>query len=214
MYLYILLTIATIVIGLLLIRWIRLQPKENRLRYYLYLIAALLVGMAATGRLHWFVAAGGVALPLLIKLFSFLRWTPLLLGLYQTIKRGGAGFSRHNSANASPEMVQNLLYRLASLNNQEMRKLIEILKQRDPQAASFVEAYFNRRPHSTQQGGAPKNITSKEAYKILGLEAGASREQITQAHRKLMQKFHPDRGGTPYMAAMINDAKRILLEEL
>lgn len=210
---YIFLTVAAILVVLLLIRWIRLQPKENRRRYYLYLLAALLVGMALTGRLHWFVAAGGVAVPFILKLFSVLRWTPFLFGLYQRIKLGNSGYDLFRSANTSPEMVQNLLHRLATLNEQEMRALIEVLKRKDPQAASFVEAYFKRQAHNRQQSAAPKNITSKEAYKILGIEAGATREQIIDAHRKLMQKFHPDRGGTPYMAAMINDAKRVLLEQ-
>jgi len=211
---YIFLTIAAILILLLFIRLIRLQPKENRWRYYLYLLIALLVGMALTGRLHWFVAAGGVAIPFIMKLFTFLRWTPFILGLYQRIKLGNSGYGLFRSANASPEMVQNLLRRLASLNEREIRILIEILKKKDPQAASFVEAYFKRQPHNRQQSATPKNITSKEAYKILGIEVGATREQIIDAHRKLMQKFHPDRGGTPYMAAMINDAKRVLLDQL
>ncbi len=211
---YIFLTIAAVLILLLLIRWIRLQPKENRWRYYLYLLIALLVGMALTGRLHWFVAAGGVAIPFIMKLFTFLRWTPFIFRLYQRIKPGDSGPGLFGSANASPEMVQNLLRRLASLNEREVRALIEILKKKDPQAASFVEAYLKRQPHNRQQSAAPKNITSKEAYKILGVEAGATREQIIDAHRKLMQKFHPDRGGTPYMAAMINDAKRVLLDQL
>ena len=211
---YIFLTISAILILLLLIRWIRLQPKENRWRYYTYLLVALLGGMALTGRLHWLVAAGGVAVPFVMKLFTFLRWTPFIFGLYQSIRPGKSGYGSFRSANASPEMVQNLLHRLASLNEREMRILIEILKQRDPQAASFVEAYFKRKPHNRHQNATPKNITIKEAYKILGIEAGATREQIIDAHRKLMQKFHPDRGGTAYMAAMINDAKRVLLEQL
>ena len=211
---YIFLTIAAILILLLLVRWIRLQPKENRWRYYLYLLIASLVGMALTGRLHWFVAAGGVAIPVIMKLFAFLRWTPFVFGLYQRFKSVSSSYGAFKSTNASPEMVQNLLHRLASLNEREMRMLIEILKQRDPQAASFVEAYFKRRPHNRQHNASPSNITSKEAYKILGVEAGATREQIIDAHRKLMQKFHPDRGGTAYMAAMINDAKRVLLEQL
>ena len=211
---HIFLIIIAILIVLLLIRWIGLQPKGRRLRYYLYLIAALLIAMALTGKLHWFVAIGGVALPLIIKLFSILRWTPFLLSLYQRIKLGRNSYDSFKSATTSPELIQSLLQRLAGLDEREMRTLIEVLRRKDPQAASFVEAYFNRRPHNTQQTASPKNITTKEAYKILGLEVGASREQIIDAHRKLMQKFHPDRGGTPYMAAMINDAKHILLKQL
>ena len=56
-------------------------------------------------------------------------------------------------------------------------------------------------------------MTKAEALEVLGLDAGVDRAQIVAAHRRLMQKLHPDRGGNDYLAAQINRAKDVLLEE-
>ena len=77
---------------------------------------------------------------------------------------------------------------------------------------------FQGQPGQQQHtGSAPPNskigqaMTTEEALKVLGLEAGATEQEITDAHKKLMQKIHPDRGGSGYLASQINQAKDTLL---
>ena len=54
-------------------------------------------------------------------------------------------------------------------------------------------------------------MTKKEAYQILGLEEGASKEEILANYQKLMKKNHPDLGGSDWITKKLNKAREILL---
>lgn len=57
-------------------------------------------------------------------------------------------------------------------------------------------------------------LAPEEAAAILGVEVGASADEIRAAHKKLIGQLHPDKGGTDYLAAKINDARRVMLARL
>ena len=69
----------------------------------------------------------------------------------------------------------------------------------------------------TQQGSrrAPQTptLTKNQARAMLEVPPDATRDEIIQAHRKLMAKNHPDRGGSNYIAAQLNEAKDLLLAD-
>jgi len=64
------------------------------------------------------------------------------------------------------------------------------------------------------QGSRPANgnaMSAEQAREVLGLKPDCTKEDIIKAHRRMMQKVHPDRGGSDYLASQINTAKDVLL---
>ncbi|KAI0775211.1 hypothetical protein BD413DRAFT_710238 [Trametes elegans] len=61
------------------------------------------------------------------------------------------------------------------------------------------------------KGGFKAKMDRKEAIAILGLKDGPQlKKQLKDAHRHIMLANHPDRGGSPYLASKINEAKDML----
>lgn len=91
----------------------------------------------------------------------------------------------------------------------------------DPPSAQIIEAWLDR-THPTwredlargerEMGSGPDGRMSRaEAFEILGLQPDASEDDIRRSHRDLILKLHPDRGGSTYLAAKINEAKDVAL---
>lgn len=81
-------------------------------------------------------------------------------------------------------------------------------------SADGSNSHRNGAGQSPGQHPDSAGMTEALALEILGLQAGADRQAITDAHRRLMQKLHPDRGGSDYLAKRINEARDYLLARL
>src|SRR5258706_2374689 len=110
--------------------------------------------------------------------------------------------------------------RLDQLGKDALVALHQKVAQDDPESARLLESYLDRtfgdwRPAAKEDEPRPERATTgmsrAEALKVLGLQEGASDDEIRAAHRRLMLQNHPDKGGTDYIAAKINEAKDVLL---
>jgi DnaJ domain len=112
---------------------------------------------------------------------------------------------------------------LDELRPPELLALLRECRAEDEEGARLLEAYLDRvrsNWHDEMAGdqarqepppaGGP-DVTVEEAYAILGLQPGADAEAIRAAHHRLMKQFHPDHGGTDYLATKINRARDVLL---
>lgn len=79
----------------------------------------------------------------------------------------------------------------------------------------FLNRFYQQNQQSQQRANTPprgkQTMATAEAMEVLGLKPDYSTQDVIQAHRRMMQKVHPDRGGSDYLAAQINRAKDTLL---
>lgn len=63
-------------------------------------------------------------------------------------------------------------------------------------------------------GGFKTQMDRGEAAQILGLREFPRKDQVKEAHRRIMLINHPDKGGSPYLASKINEAKEVIEHNL
>ena len=131
----------------------------------------------------------------------------------------------HDSADMDGEVLEGQ-FKAQKLSQLGIEQLIALAKEcsQDADSLQVLEAYLDRaHPQWRELNGGFAHSESKSrsveepamdrhtALEILGLEEGASKDEIVQAHRRLMQKMHPDRGGSDFLAKKINAARDFLL---
>lgn len=204
------------------------------------LVAALVV-LTGTGRLHWGAALVAGVLPFLRwvlgllvgPLISYFVRSKVFGQAGPTHDTDPSPAGPQTSTVATDDLRMTLDHetgdmdgqvlrgplagnQLGSLDLQTLKSLYEELAATD--SRQLLGAYLDRRFPDWSDTGTQReaptpggDMDREQALAVLGLEDGATEEEIVDAHRRLMQKLHPDRGGTDYLAATLNLAKQTLL---
>ncbi len=236
----IILFIAALISALILFKWIKKQPANKRWQILMVVIGVILLGMVVTGRLHWLFALAGAMIPAIQRILSLLAYLPMIQrmansfsgnrpshGQKSQVQTDYLEMELDHDSGALSGIVKNGLFagrNLANLSIEELMQLHEEYSRIDEDSKLLLENYLDR-THGTAWRGdqaeetsnnstaSHSNISAQEAYDILGIKPGADKQVIIDAHRRLIQKLHPDRGGSSYLAIKINQAKDTLLDQ-
>ncbi len=230
---YALEVIVALGLALLLGRWMATaQPAvvARTLRWGLIVLVTLaLLFIVWAGRYQ----LAAIVLPFLLP--AFLRWRTI--SRWQRNARGptpgqssaiNTAFLRmaldHDSGALDGEVIAGAFTgrRVGDMSLEELLRLYAECRADEP-SLRILEAYLDRVHGAAWRTGAREErttaagvsgagpMTRNDAYAILGLQAGADAQAVKDAHRRLMAALHPDRGGSGHLAALINQARDLLL---
>ena len=221
-----------------LVRRAQQQPPHKRRAAYLQIIVgSAVIGvviLTLMGKMHWVGAAlTGLLVATRQLLPVLVRLLPALGGLRASGARSSSKQSEvtsriikmtldHDSGDLSGVVLESTFkgWLLNELNRQQLDELLSYCQHEDTDSAQLLTSYLEQRfsedaqdREETDRGGENGASPSSraEALAVLGLQDDATEEDIIAAHRALIQKCHPDRGGNDYLAAKINQAKDQLL---
>jgi len=221
-----------LLVGLIFIVWywwstVKGLPAERKRpflwRSAFWAVLSISVILVVSGRMHW-VGAGLAALIPLGKTFLAFGFRALpilrLLGRFKTspsqfkTKSLNVTINFSNSQMDGEVLIGDLAgKKLSELSDEQLESIATELKDIDRESYALLYAYRMRRGNAGQQNEDGFNaesfngLSESEAYEVLGLDQTASKEEVIKAHKRLVQRLHPDRGGSDYLAAKINAAK-------
>lgn len=196
-------------------------------------IFAVTLALVVTGRAHWLTAAVAGLLPVVKGLATTAMRAIPLLQIWQR-NSGGQFGPRFKTAylevkinlgngHIDGKVLQGQFAgkELSTLDRPQLDLLADELRGQDREGSLLLSAYMARRfgaganadgqQHAGQQANQHAGLSTEEALQILGVAPDANPEDISKAHKRLIQKLHPDRGGNDYLAAKVNAAKDLLL---
>lgn len=195
----------------------------TRLLRGIALICAAAFGLfgLVTGKLVWAVVGLGGAL-IIYLMGANLPWNA------NRPEKGGSEVQTpwlnlhldHSTGGITGDVLQGRFAgnRIENLDRDDLMFLLGECARDDGQSARLIEAYLDRMwPEWRDAGRAGSagggRMDREEALSVLGLDSSASDDDIRAAHREMMRRHHPDRGGSDWLAAKLNQAKEVLLGE-
>ena len=218
------------------------KAKQRQFRNKALLIGGGIVLFFAliTGKLHPLFAALAALVPLAYRAVGLIQTFNTIRGFTSRMKAGASpgptpgqtsevetAFLRMHLDHDTGEMDGSVLrgrYEGRAIGSLDLEDLLALLAEcrSDRQSAVVLEAYLDRtfggwRDRQRGAGASPGasstgEMSEHEARAVLGVGPEATRDEIVTAHRRLMQRLHPDRGGSDYLAAKLNAAKDLLLD--
>jgi hypothetical protein len=131
------------------------------------------------------------------------------LAAYQNYEANKPVVPENASTDKQSEDEANTAKATASQADSKKKKADTAGQQAAKQADSIFSSWFAR---NFYDGGFEDKMTKREAALILGIRESASVEKVKEAHRRVLLLNHPDRGGSAFIAAKINEAKDLLLK--
>ncbi|HEB79532.1 MAG TPA: molecular chaperone DnaJ [Rhodospirillales bacterium] len=221
--------------GLLLAgRWFAAANPQDMVKGLKWLLIGVfvlvLVFFTVTGRLAWALAALPALIPMLLRLRTAWVAARNFTRMAQSMSGGGGTKSGqtsdvetrflrmildHDSGAISGHVISGT-FSGRTLESMSLEELLQLLNECDKPSVKVLEAYLDRvhedwREKKTTSAFEDSAMSRGEAWRILDLEPGAKADEIKEAHRRLIAGLHPDRGGSTYLAAKINQAKDLLL---
>ncbi len=232
---------VALLVGLILIgRWYATaDPKVlvKALMGVALVVIVIAVGfLAFTGRIVWALGAAAALLPWIMR---FTRAARTAKNYGRMAGMGGGQTStvntrflnvtlNHETGEVDGKVIEGPFVGRA-LSGLSLQDLVDLLKQcwvEDQQSTQVLEAYLDRvhpdwrtkasDEFSGEKGGAGARteaggMTREDAFDVLGLQPGASETEIKAAYHRVISALHPDKGGSNFLAAKVNEAKDLLL---
>lgn len=219
------------------------QGKAGQIKLGLIVLGIIFLVLAVTGRAPALFAILGAAMTQAMRFGPLLvRFMPSLKKKFSNSTNQGRNDQSqvvtdtlkmtldHSTGAMDGEVLTGSLVgrQLQSLALEELKSLLVFCEQHDAEASRLLMSFIARERADIWDGeplgaggasggsgiSAAPAMDKHEAMAILGLEEPFNRQDVTAAHRSLMGKFHPDKGGNTYLATKLNNARDLLFHEL